>query len=147
MDARTIVVVAAVIGFGGQSSPIAPVVTPPPGVVLGGPDFGRRPSTSTSTCQSCSSSGIVSDAECQRGELLAGGFFLAFDDQLSARRANVSAAALAHGYGHVMIGEDLREAIDRFVRRPLERNPGGGVERNEIHLALHARQQPGEPSR
>ena len=33
----------------------------------------------------------------------------------------------------------LREAIDRLVGRPLERNPGGRVQRNQVHLRLHAR--------
>src|SRR5437867_7265171 len=105
MDARTIVVVAAVIGCGPRPLSVAGQGTERSVVRDDVPSAVGL--TSTLTCQSCSSSGIVSDAECQRGELLAGGFLLAFDDQLSARRANVSAAALAHGYGHVMIGEDL----------------------------------------
>ena len=37
-----------------------------------------------------------------------------------------------------VVGEDLREPIDRLVRRPLERNARRGVQRDQVHLRLHA---------
>ena len=54
----------------------------------------------------------------------AGDFFRAFDDQLAAGGADVAAAALADRNRDAVVGEDLREAIDRLIRRPLERNAG-----------------------
>ena len=43
--------------------------------------------------------------------------------------------------------EDLGEAVDARVRRPLERNPGGLVERQQVHLPLDAVQQPHQAPR
>jgi tRNA A37 methylthiotransferase MiaB len=49
------------------------------------------------------------------GELLSGRFPLTFDDQLTAGGANVAPAALPHRHDQVVVGQDLRESVDRLV--------------------------------
>jgi hypothetical protein len=73
----------------------------------------------------------------QDGEPLRGAFFAGgFRDQLPARRADVTPARLAHGDDHAALGENLREAADARVRRPLVGNPRRFVERQQVHLGL-----------
>jgi threonylcarbamoyladenosine tRNA methylthiotransferase MtaB len=49
------------------------------------------------------------------GELLSGGPALPFDDQLAARGADIATATLPDRHRQMMIGQDLREPVDRRV--------------------------------
>src|SRR5215468_3834966 len=72
---------------------------------------------------------------------------LTLDDQLAARSADVASAALPDRYDEPTLGKDLGESIDRRVRRALERDTRRGIQRDEIHLRPHTRQQLREVSR
>src|ERR1700752_1869865 len=67
---------------------------------------------------------------------LLGGRFLrsAFNDQLTARGANVAATALSHRNRQMTVGQNLRESIDARVRRSFERNSRRGVDSVEKHV-------------
>ena len=45
------------------------------------------------------------------------------------------------------IGEDLREGIDAIVRRAIERDAGGGIERQQVHLGFDTGEHLDEPAR
>src|SRR3984893_17332472 len=68
-----------------------------------------------------------------------------FDDELSAGGADIPSPALPHRHREMVIGESLRELVDRLVGWPFEWNPRRGVQRDQIHLRFHARQQSGTP--
>src|SRR5438094_208640 len=41
----------------------------------------------------------------------------------------------------MVVGKNLREPVDRLVRWTLERNPRGRVQRDQIYLGFHAREE------